>query len=158
MTAVLTETPVPVELRPRLSPSRASDFKSCPQKFKFKVVDQLPEPPSVYTARGTLVHETLERLFLLAPSERTLTTALDLFAAGLVATRQAGDLADLFADPAEEATWEATCRRVLENYFSLEDPARFEPVGREVRLEAVLPGTTVRVAGILDRIDRRSDG
>ncbi len=32
--------------RPGLSPSRANDFMQCPLLFRFRVVDQLPEPPS----------------------------------------------------------------------------------------------------------------
>jgi len=145
-------------LAPRLSPSRASDFKTCPQKFKFKVVDQLPEPGSIYTVRGTLVHSTLEALFLLTPRERTLAVALDLFTAFLSTAAEEGEMEGLFADAAGEARWEQECRRVLTDYFAVEDPSRFEPVGREVRIEAFLPGVEVRVVGILDRVGRRYDG
>ncbi|MCZ6631289.1 MAG: PD-(D/E)XK nuclease family protein, partial [Actinobacteria bacterium] len=51
---------VTVELEnPRLetlSPSRAGDFKTCPQLFKFRAIDRLPEPTSIYQARGTTAH------------------------------------------------------------------------------------------------------
>jgi len=47
---------------PGLSPSRANDFQQCPLLFRFRVVDRLPEPPSLAAARGTLVHTVLERL------------------------------------------------------------------------------------------------
>ena len=38
----------PVERPPlgALSPSRVSDFKTCPLLFRFRAVDRLPEPPS----------------------------------------------------------------------------------------------------------------
>ena len=49
--------------RPGLSPSRANDFLQCPQLFRFRVIDRLPEPPSSAAARGTLVHAVLEHLF-----------------------------------------------------------------------------------------------
>ena len=45
-----------------LSPSRAADFKACPQLFKFRAIDRLPEPSDPSRARGTLVHAVLERL------------------------------------------------------------------------------------------------
>ena len=38
--------------RPGLSPSRANDFLQCPQLFRFRVIDRLPEPPSPAAARG----------------------------------------------------------------------------------------------------------
>src|SRR5919109_4348553 len=61
--------------RTPLSPSRASDFKSCPLLFKFRVIDQLPEPPDPASARGALVHGVLERLYRLPAAERTAPCA-----------------------------------------------------------------------------------
>ncbi len=46
-----------------LSPSRASDFKTCPQLYKFKAIDKIPTEPTIYQARGTTAHLALERLF-----------------------------------------------------------------------------------------------
>src|SRR4029079_14681831 len=46
-----------------LSPSRASDFMQCPLLYRFRVIDKLPSAPSAAAARGTLVHQVLERLF-----------------------------------------------------------------------------------------------
>ncbi len=46
-----------------LSPSRAADFMSCPLKYRFRVIDRLPERPSPAAARGTVVHAVLERLY-----------------------------------------------------------------------------------------------
>ena len=56
---------------PALSPSRAADFMTCPLLYRFRVIDKLPEPPSEATARGTLVHAALERLFDLPAADRT---------------------------------------------------------------------------------------
>src|SRR5919106_1038141 len=55
----------------KLSPSSATDFKSCPQLFKFRSIDRLPEPTSALAARGILVHAVLERLFFEEPAGRT---------------------------------------------------------------------------------------
>src|SRR5216683_1788978 len=82
------ETDVPKG--PALSPSRAADFMTCPLLYRFRVIDRLPEPPTPATARGTLVHAALERLFDLPAAERTpeaaralLIPEWDRLAAGL---------------------------------------------------------------------------
>ena len=46
-----------------LSPSRASQFKTCPKQFKFANVDKLKEPTNEVQAKGTTVHQALEDLF-----------------------------------------------------------------------------------------------
>ena len=51
--------PVPTSL----SPSRVESFLSCPMAFRFASIEKLPEPPSVHTTRGSLVHRALELLF-----------------------------------------------------------------------------------------------
>src|SRR5450432_45229 len=54
-----------------LSPSRASDFLTCPLLYRFRVIDRLPQRPSPAATRGTVVHSVLERLFDLPAAERT---------------------------------------------------------------------------------------
>ena len=54
-----------------LSPSRASDFLTCPLLYRFRVIDRLPERPSPAATRGTVVHSVLERLFDLPAGDRT---------------------------------------------------------------------------------------
>src|ERR1700761_1366737 len=62
---------------PALSPSRASDFTTCPLLYRFRVIDRIPEPPTTATARGTLVHAVLERLFDRPAAERTPAAAAE---------------------------------------------------------------------------------
>src|SRR5215469_16921926 len=61
-----------------LSPSRASDFKTCPLLYRFRTIDRLPEAPSRAAVRGTVVHAVLERLFDLPSGQRTLAAAQQL--------------------------------------------------------------------------------
>ena len=63
-----------------LSPSRASDFTTCPLLYRYRTIDRLPEPTSSAMARGTLVHTVLEDIFDLPPDDRTLPTAVSLLA------------------------------------------------------------------------------
>ena len=46
-----------------LSPSKVESFKSCALAFRFSAIHRLPEPPSPYATKGTLVHRALELLF-----------------------------------------------------------------------------------------------
>src|SRR5947207_2656554 len=68
----------PQPRRPALSPSRASDFKTCPLLYRFRAIDRLPEAPSPAAARGTVVHAVLEQLYDLPSGGRTLAAATNL--------------------------------------------------------------------------------
>ncbi|GIU92370.1 MAG: hypothetical protein KatS3mg011_1276 [Acidimicrobiia bacterium] len=139
-----------------LSPSRASDFKSCPQLFKFRAIDRLEEPVTVYQARGTTAHLALQRLYSLPRGERTVDRLADLFREAWTELRGQDDYADLFETLDEERRWGVESLALLHNYFVMEDPRRIDPVGTELDLVEDLGGIVVR--GILDRIDRLPDG
>src|SRR3569623_546735 len=65
-------TPVDgVDVLGALSPSRASDFMTCPLLYRYRTIDKLPEEPSVDALRGTVVHKVLEDLFDLPAPSRT---------------------------------------------------------------------------------------
>jgi putative RecB family exonuclease len=145
---------------PSLSPSRASDFLSCPLLYRYRTVDRLPEPGSRDAVRGTLVHLVLERLFDRPAEERTPGTAEAMVApAWDELTGRYPDLLDLFAevDEREVARWLGSARTAVRRWFTLEDPQRLEPAEREVFVEAVLEsGLTMR--GVIDRVDVAPDG
>ena len=69
-----------VDVLGSLSPSRASDFMSCPLLYRFRTVDKLPEPYSPDAVRGTVVHKVLEDLFDLPAAQRTPGRATELLA------------------------------------------------------------------------------
>jgi putative RecB family exonuclease len=146
-----------VEVLGSLSPSRAGDFMTCPLLYRFRTVDRLPEPYSPDAVRGTVVHKVLENLFDLPAAERTSSQAATMLEPtwqALVAEEP--ELADLFATAAdgdtEFHTWLASCRTVLERYFSLEDPTRLEPAERELYVETVL-NSKLLLRGFIDRVD-----
>ncbi|MGV1036287.1 MAG: RecB family exonuclease [Candidatus Nanopelagicales bacterium] len=152
-----------------LSPSRASDFLTCPLLFRFRAIDRIPERPSSAAVRGTLVHAVLENLFDLPAAERTLAAAHQLlmptwrglldddpklsFALDADAEFDADTPTDApVASPSVLADWIAGAEPLLETYFSLEDPTRLEPAARELRIEMQLDeGPALR--GIVDRLD-----
>jgi len=151
---------VTVELEyPRLetlSPSRAGDFKTCPQLFKFRAIDRIAEPPSIYQARGTTAHLALQRLFDDAGTERTPERLYDLFRKAWTEIRGDQEFEGLFENIEEEREWGLESLALLANYFSIEDPTTFDPEDRELDMLEDLDGITIR--GILDRIDRDRDG
>lgn len=139
----------------RVSPSRLSDFKQCPQLFKFRSIDRLLEPATVYQARGTTAHLALQRLFEDAPGERTPERLFDLFRAAWAEVREE-EYSHLFESVAEERAWGIESLELLANYFAVEDPRSIEPVDCELDLLEEVQEVTVR--GILDRIDENSNG
>jgi putative RecB family exonuclease len=176
MTAVLQTDPpaTPVRTtsadtaprRPSLSPSRAADFKTCPLLYRFRTIDRLPERKSRAAVRGTLVHTVLERLYDLPAAERTVEAARTLIEPAWAELREEPGMAELFAGPDVEPAspaaeggdehgldaWLASAGTLVETYFSLEDPTRIEPHGREELVEVTLPdGLLLR--GFVDRLD-----
>jgi putative RecB family exonuclease len=158
--AEVRSTPVDgVDVLGALSPSRASDFMSCPLLYRYRTIDRLPEEPSVDALRGTLVHKVLEDLFDLPSPTRTPEQARDLLAPTWDALlEEEPELAELFAEDGRDVgEWLASCRTVLDAYFTLEDPRRLEPADRELYVEALLDSKLL-LRGFVDRIDIAPDG
>src|SRR5436190_11544979 len=158
--AELRSTPVDgVNVLGALSPSRASDFMSCPLLYRYRTIDRLPEEPSADALRGTLVHKVLEDLFDLPSHSRTPDQARDLLVPTWDALLAAEPgLAELFTDEGPDvAEWLASCRSVLDRYFTLEDPRRLEPAERELYVEALLDSKLL-LRGFVDRLDVAPDG
>ncbi len=152
-----------IVVRRRLSPSRASDFLTCPLLFRYRTIDRLPEPASPVAARGTLVHAVLEYLYDLPAAGRTPEAAKALVDAAW--ERVLADdvrLATLFPESTPDRdAWFASVEALLEAYFRLENPQTLEPAEREVRVEGHLETAAEEelvLAGIVDRIDVAPDG
>jgi len=153
-------TPVDgVDVLGALSPSRASDFMTCPLLYRFRTIDHLPEPFSPDAVRGTVVHKVLEDLFDLPADQRTPEHARDLLVPTWDALLEADPaLAEMFgAEGPVVGDWLASCRKVLDRYFTLEDPSRLEPAEREVYVES-LTESKLLLRGFVDRVDVASDG
>jgi putative RecB family exonuclease len=133
-----------------LSPSRASDFKSCPQLFKFRVIDRIPEPQDPASARGTLVHSVLERLYRLPGPERTPTCAEGLLREAWQELQESPEYADLAFTADDAAEWVTGAERLLANYFLVEDPRAVEVHEVEWWVEHETKRTLLR--GIIDRV------
>lgn len=140
----------------RLSPSSATDFKSCPQLFKYRAVDHLPEPITGPAARGSLVHAVLERLFAEPAESRTPARAEELLDALWAQVRHDPDFRPLGLGRPEEDAWLDESRSLLRNYFRLEDPRGVEASRLEWWVEYEL--ADVHLRGVIDRLEVRADG
>ncbi|WP_193606936.1 RecB family exonuclease [Nocardioides lijunqiniae] len=153
-------TPVDgVDVLGALSPSRAGDFLTCPLLYRYRTIDKLPEPYSVDAVRGTVVHRVLENLFDLPALDRTPEQARGLLmpAWNELLDAEPG-VAEMFGTEGPDvAAWLASCRVVLDRYFSLEDPQRLEPAERELYVEALLDSKLL-LRGFVDRLDIAPDG
>ena len=167
--AIQASTPIGLPVGTALSPSRASDFLTCPLLFRFRAIDRIPERPSSAAVRGTLLHAVLEDLFDLPAAERTIEAAKELLLPTwermLVDNPDAAFALDPDAafppdpqaprealSPAVVMEWISTAEPLLATYFELEDPTRLEPHARELRVEIQIDdGPPLR--GIIDRVD-----
>ncbi|MFN2525847.1 MAG: RecB family exonuclease [Actinomycetota bacterium] len=140
----------------KLSPSSATDFKNCPQLFKYRAIERLPEPVSGVAARGSLVHAVLERLFSEPPPHRTPDRALELLEALWEQVRDDAEFRPAGLGRPEEEAWLQESRLLLSNYFKLEDPRQLHANRLEWWVEYELPDVHLR--GIIDRLEERVDG
>jgi putative RecB family exonuclease len=101
----------------------------------------------------------LEDLFDLPARTRTPDQARDLLVPTWEALLEAEPaLAELFAEEGRDlGEWLASCRSVLDRYFTLEDPRRLEPAERELYVEALLDSKLL-LRGFVDRLDIAVDG
>ena len=154
MTTQESHTAVDIPRLETLSPSRASDFKTCPQLYKFRSIDRIPTEPTIYQARGTTAHLALERLFALPASQRTPERLYDLFREAWTELKPE-DYPDLFSTVDEEREWGIESLKLLADYFSMEDPSSFEP--SELEMDLTVDVGTMRIRGILDRMETVSE-
>jgi putative RecB family exonuclease len=134
-----------------------SSFRDCALAFRFTAIERLPDPATVWTVKGTLVHTALEGLFWNHPRGRRSPSAASAeLDAAWVALCDDADYRSLELTPDGADAFRSDAEQLVANYFLIEDPDEITPVGVELTLEARLGD--VRLRGILDRLDRTADG
>lgn len=150
-----------LELPTSLSPSKVSTFTDCALAFRFSAIDKIPQPPTVATVKGTLVHSALERLLALDAADRTVAAAIDCLAEARSELDADPDWEQLALSDADALTFYRDADVLVHNYFDLEDPQSIEPVGLELHVEHELTmtnGSRFTLRGIIDRLERNADG
>ncbi len=148
---------MPFELPRTLSPSKVTSFRDCALAFRFNTIDHLPELPTVWTVKGTFVHRVLERLFWCHErGHRTPAAARAELDRTWVDLHEDPEYLALALSKDQADQFRSECEVLVDNEFALEDPNEVTSVGIELMLEARVGG--VRLRGIIDRLDRTSDG
>jgi putative RecB family exonuclease len=146
-----------LDLPRTLTPSKVSAFTSCPLAFRYSQIERLPEPPSPHSVKGTFVHAALEGLFWRhGAGGRSRAAAEDELARVWSDRFEDPEYAELGLDGEDEAAFLADARRLIDNYFRLEDPDSVRTIGVEIGVETVVDG--MRLRGIIDRLDVAADG
>ena len=140
----------------RLSPSQISRFERCPRSWKFRYIDNLPDPPGEAAKVGSFVHEILEKLFKLPKSQRLVGRirglAAEVWADKSNSTSGVANLP--VGDDVAPFKW-AVYDSAL-GLWDLEDPKTVDVVALEHHVESDIGGVPIR--GYVDRIHRTSDG
>lgn len=140
-----------------LSPSKVGSFTTCALAFRFAAIDRLPEPPSVHTLKGTLVHTALEGLFWNhRRGSRSPAAALAELQHAWGDVEHGPELDQLGLTDQQRAELRDDAELLVHHAFALEDPDAVDALGVEVTLEVQLDG--LRLRGIIDRLDRGPDG
>lgn len=140
-----------------LSPSKVTSFRDCALAFRFSAIEHLPEEPTTWTVKGTLVHRALEGLFWRhGPGRRTPAAAALELDRAWAELQSDPEFAALALSPGDADSFRDDAATLVQNEFALEDPDEITPVGIELLLEADVGG--MRLRGIIDRLDRTPDG
>jgi len=139
----------PRQARPRgveVSYSQVRAYVFCPWAYKIRYVDFWRAPLTPPSALGLSIHRALEAFH--REDSSTLERLLELYEECWV---HAG-----FPTPQDQLEWHAKGDRILKTYFADELNRRSEIVS--VEREFLFPLGPHQARGMIDRIDRRTDG
>ncbi|HEY5303575.1 MAG TPA: PD-(D/E)XK nuclease family protein [Acidimicrobiales bacterium] len=139
-----------------LSPSRLTDFQSCPRRYQHASVERIPQPANYATAKGRFVHYIFEHLFSLDAPLRTRQAAQRFVEPAMESILTPEVRREIGLDEASEVRLLAETAVIIERYFTMEDPREVTAEGVELRVGVTVGDTPL--FGILDRLDRDQDG
>lgn len=132
-----------------LSHSSLTLYGECPQKYKFKYIDKIPEKPKHFFSFGNSVHQALEYFY--GGKNLPAPTLEELLAYYREHWLSAG-----YRDEAQEAEYFEDGKEILTKFYR-KHIAEFEfPYFVEYNFELAVDG--VPVTGKIDRIDKLADG
>lgn len=144
-------------MRPKhLSPTSTSMFRQCPQRWRFRYVERLPDPPGEAALAGTFAHRVLEGLLNLEPSERTLERAREIATEIWPETETDEDFLALGLDTDGIRNFKFLAWRAIAGLWDVEDPKEVEVVATETKVAVEIGG--VPFVGFIDRVTSGTDG
>ncbi|MEK7382181.1 MAG: PD-(D/E)XK nuclease family protein [Elusimicrobiota bacterium] len=132
-----------------LSHSSITLYGECPQKYKFRYVDEIPEKPRHFFSYGQSVHSALEFFYgAKSPVPPTLER--------LIASYQETWVAKGYRSAAEEAEYFDQGKVLLKEFHGKH--AKDFKLPLHVEYEFALEVEGVPVRGFIDRVDKLADG
>tara|TARA_Y100000741_G_scaffold267651_1_gene207975 strand:- start:2804 stop:3706 length:903 start_codon:yes stop_codon:yes gene_type:complete len=140
-----------------LSPSSASTFSQCPQRWKFRYIDRLPDPPGRSALLGTFAHAVLEHLFQEQPESRTKEKAKSIASALWPETDSDPDFIALGLDDQEKTAFKRDCMSAFNGVWEIDKykPETVDVESTELNVQVQLGDVPFR--GIIDLV-HREDG
>lgn len=140
----------------RTSYSALETYKICPQKYKFREIDRIPEEKSKAAIFGSHIHSTLKYMFSQDPLFPTLDEVIDYF-------RENWPPPEKLKMPDEEKEiYQREGQRILKNFYTKNAPWNYSVIDLESRFEVLLEdprrGETHILSGRIDRIDKTESG
>ncbi len=132
-----------------LSHSSISLYRTCPQKWKFRYVDKVPERPRSFFSFGKCVHAGLE--YLLSNKEGPLPSVEEL-----IATYKEGWLREGYETPAQERWFYQEGERILRGFYAKHQNDFKNVFQIEYKFLVQIEG--VPITGFIDRIDQTKNG
>jgi RecB family exonuclease len=130
-----------------LSHSSISLYLECPQKWKFKYIDKIPEKPRHFFSFGQSCHEALEFFYgspLIPPSLEEVMAFFEEH------WKTAG-----YKDAKQEAEYKQQGRKIVKDFYAKYAPTYKAPFFVEYPFNILVDG--VAVTGKVDRIDKVDD-
>lgn len=140
----------------RTSYSSLSTYQQCPLKYKFQEIDRIRVPKGLEAIFGNIVHNCLKFMFEHTPLYPTLDEIINRFS-NLWQDKELPEIR-----PEEEKAYYEDGISILKNFYRLNRPWNFDVLDLESRFEVLIPDPNTQenhiLAGIIDRIDKISDG
>lgn len=151
----------------RTSYSAIETYLQCPQKYKFQEIDRIRAPKTREAIFGALIHQTLKFMFKRDPLFPTLDEVIGYFRDNwpskeiLEAEAKHNPIKRSWTEE-EEKTYFEEGVRMLKNFYEKNAPWNFTIIDLESRFEVSITDEKTKethiLAGIIDRIDKTSDG
>ncbi len=145
----------PVEKKPSwykgrvLSHSSISMYQTCPQKWKFRYIDKVPQLPKPYFSFGKSVHAGLE--FLFSKANETFPTI-----EALITSYRNQWLSEGYETSAQEKWFFQEGERILKGFY-IKHHHEYKNV-HQVELKFTIDIDGVPMLGYIDRIDEIANG
>lgn len=134
--------------------SKMGMYKECPQKYKFRYIDRIPEKPKYYFAFGTALHKVMEYIYSKGGVFPPLEETKKIFTNDWRATTFE-DKGYASKEKEEEGYFEGL--RIIDAYYQKHAADIFSaPLATEFRTTVDIDGLSV--ISILDRVDYLGQG